>query len=216
MARVARIDVGNEVYHVINRSNGRVSIFNTKDEYSDFEYLLSEIKEEYQMRILAYVIMPNHWHLLLHPTEDGDIGRAMQWLGTSHVRRHHTRKGTIGHGHLYQGRYKSFLVQGNHHLLTVLKYIERNPVRAKLASPAEQWQWGSARRRIYGSKKEKSLLAESPVPLPRNYTQWINDPEPAEEAKRIRKSINAEVPYGEDEWVNAHVAARKILQHEIR
>jgi putative transposase len=197
MARKPRINLGGYVYHVINRSNGRVKIFRTEKDYLDFEYLLSEMKETFDMRILAYVIMPNHWHLLLYPKKDKDMSAALQWLGTTHARRHHTRKGTIGGGHLYQGRYKSFLIEQDRHLLSVLKYIERNPVRAKLAARPEAWRWGSAYRRIKGSAKEKSLLAESPTDLPRNYREWVNEPETAESLKDIRRSVEKSVPYGQ-------------------
>ena len=202
MARAPRIDLGDYVYHIINRSNGRVKIFHTDTDYQDFEYLLNEIKEDFEMRILAYVIMPNHWHLLLYPKKDGDLSKALQWLGTSHARRHHTRMGTIGGGHLYQGRYKSFLVQNDSHLLTVLKYIERNPVRARLSGKATEWRWGSAYRRLGGTAKEKLLLAESPVDLPHNYRSWIDEAEPAEELKEIRHSINKAVPYGDARFVD--------------
>lgn len=197
MARPPRIDLGDYVYHVINRSNGRTRIFHTSADYQDFEYLLNEIKETYDMRILAYVIMPNHWHLLLYPKKDGDLSMTLQWLGTAHARRHHTRKGTIGGGHLYQGRYKSFLVEEDHHLLTVLKYIERNPVRARLTKKPESWKWGSAYRRVNGSSQQKRLLAESPVDLPRNYLAWVNEPEPSEELADVRYSIAKGVPYGD-------------------
>lgn len=148
------------------------------------------------MRILAYVIMPNHWQLLLYPKNDKDLSKALQWLGTSHARRHHTRKGTIGGGHLYQGRYKSFLVQEDYHFLTVLKYIERNPVRAKLSTKPELWRWGSAYRRVRGGKQQKSLLAELPVHLPRNYRTWINQTEPSEELDILRHAVYRGVPYG--------------------
>ncbi len=187
MARVARAALGNHVYHVLNRANGKAQIFNTDAEYQDFEYLLNEIRETFDIRILAYVIMPNHWHILLYPKNDGDLGKALHWLTTSHVRRHHTRRGTIGHGHLYQGTYKSFLVQTDAYLLTVLKYIERNAVRAKLSKSAASWKWGSAYRRLHGTTVSRRLLGDSPVPLPRNYKQWLNDPEPAEILADIQK-----------------------------
>ncbi|MDP3645727.1 MAG: transposase [bacterium] len=196
MARQLRIDVGDVVYHIINRSNGRLKIFNNEADYKDFEYLLSEVRELFDMRILAYVIMPNHWHLLLYPRNDGDLAKALQWLGTSHATRHHSRKGTIGDGHLYQGRYKSFPIQEDTHLLTVLKYIERNPVRAKLCSKPDAWKWGSAFRRIHGTAKQKILLAESPVDLPRDYREWINTADLSEELKDVRHSVDKSVSYG--------------------
>ncbi len=179
MPRPPRTDVGDEMYHVINRSNGRVPIFHTDADYLDFEHLLTEIQETLDMRILAYVIMPNHWHLLLYPRLDKDLSKALQWLGTTHATRHHARHNTIGNGHVYQGRYKSFVIGDETHLLTVLKYIERNPVRANLVKRAEDWKWGSAHRRVHSSLKQKSLLSNLPVDLPNNYVDWINTAEPS-------------------------------------
>lgn len=196
MARGQRVDLGNYVYHVINRSNGRVPIFHTEEDYKDFEYLLNEVKETYYIRILAYVIMPNHWHLLVYPQKDGELSRALQWLGTSHTRRFHVRTKTIGGGHLYQGRYKSFLIENDSHLLTVLKYVERNPVRAKLCEYPEGWRWGSAYRRICGSLIEKRILGELPVDLPNDYVDWIRISEPSEDLKTIRNSVNKGASYG--------------------
>ena len=210
MPRPLRIDLGDYVYHVINRSNGRVRIFNTDADYQDFEYLLDEIRETYEMRILAYVLMPNHWHLLLYPRKDGDLSKSMRWLGTAHTRRYHAQTETIGHGHLYQGRYKSFIVQADEHFLAVLKYIERNPVRAKLTKQAENWKWGSAYRRIKGTKKMRSLLANSPVPLARNYVRWVNQPEPSEELGEIRESIRKGIPFGKESW-----RSRMVKEHGL-
>lgn len=195
MSRQSRVDVGDQIYHVINRSNGRVNIFDTEIDYKDFEYLLFEMKETFNMRMLAYVIMPNHWHLLLYPRKDKDLSRALQWLGTSHAGRHHSRKGTVGYGHLYQGRYKSFIVDTDKHYLTVLKYIERNPVRGKLVNRAEEWRWGSAHERTFKPSPENRILEDSPVDLPREYTSWVNYPEQAEELKSMRHSVNTGVKY---------------------
>ena len=194
-SRPPRIDVGDQIYHVINRANGRATIFHTETDYRGFKSLLFEITETYGMRILAYVIMPNHWHLLLYPVNDKDLSKSLQWLGTTHARRHHARKQTTGNGHLYQGRYKSFLVQNDVHLLTVLKYIERNPVRAGLVTKAEVWKWGSAFERINGVLKGKKLLGESPVDLPKQYLHWINQIEAAEELKLVRRSVNTGMQY---------------------
>jgi len=157
MPRNARVDVGDEIYHVINRSNGRHRIFNTETDYRIFEGLLLETKELVDMRILAYIIMPNHWHLVLYPKKDGNLGTFMHRLTNAHTRKVHALTKTNGSGHLYQGRYKSFLVATDNYLLSVIKYVERNAVRAKLARQCENWQWGSAYRRIQGTKEEKKL-----------------------------------------------------------
>lgn len=200
MPRVARVDVGDHVYHVINRAVMRLEIFSTPEDYRLFEKLLASAAEETGMRILAYTLMPNHWHLLLYPVDDGDLGLFMHRLTNSHTRQVHSRTGTIGHGPVYQGRYKSFLIQDDPHLLTVLKYIERNPVRAQLVSRAEEWQWGSAWRRVHRTSAQRKLLAQSPVLLPEEYVSWINVAEQSEELKCIRTSVNKGAPFGKASW----------------
>ncbi len=205
MPRTHRVDVGGEIYHVINRANGRMQIFNTDKEYELFEALLVEAKELFDMRILAYTIMPNHWHILLYPKKDGDVSIFMHWLSTTHTRRVHVATSTVGAGHLYQGRYKSFLVDSDRYLIALIKYIERNAVRAKLAKLCEDWKWGSAWRRIHGNKEQKSLLSESPSPIPHEYQMWVNTSEKEDELISIRKSVNKGVPYGRELWVDKMV-----------
>ncbi len=205
MPRLARVDLGNYVYHVINRAVGRLKIFESKEDYELFEELLADAKEETGMRILAYSIMPNHWHLVLYPRKAGDLGIFMHRLTNAHTRRVHVKTRTIGHGPLYQGRYKSFLIETDPNLLSVIKYVERNPVRAKLVRTCESWQWGSAWRRINGTVEEKNLLDPSPMPLPLGYRSWINTPEKKDDLKSLRTSVNKGVPYGRDRWVDTMV-----------
>ena len=205
MPRNARVDVGGEIYHVINRANGRMEIFHDKEDYQLFEELLRETKDLVDMRILAYVLMPNHWHLLLYPKADGDLGTFMHRLSNAHTRKVHAKTKTNGSGHLYQGRYKSFLAGTDKYLLTLIKYIERNPVRAKIVRQCENWQWGSAWRRINGDKKQNKLLDPSPTPLPHGYTRWINTPETATDLELVRTSVTKGVPYGGERRVDKMV-----------
>ena len=107
---------------------------------------------------------------------------------------------TTGTGPLYQGRYKSFVIENDKHLLTVIKYVERNPVRAKLAKRCEEWRWGSAWIRTHGNAAQKSILAVSPVPLPRNYSAWIHEAENAEVLDGIRRSVVRGAPFGSTSW----------------
>jgi putative transposase len=183
MPRFARIDLADHVYHVINRANGRLQIFNKKEDYQLFEELLAEAKALTDMRILAYTIMPNHWHLVLQPRKDGGLGLFMHWLSTTHTRRVHVETKTIGGGHLYQGRYKSFLVESDTYLLALIKYVERNPVRAQLVQQCQDWQWGSAERRINGTPQRQKLLDPSPTPFPHGYARWINTPDKEDDLK---------------------------------
>lgn len=192
MARKPRIDVGECVYHVLNRANIKATIFHSEEDYKDFEHLLSQAKEIYDMRILAYTLMPNHWHLQLYPRNDGDLSKFMHWLTSTHVRRYHSRRDTVGNGHIYQGTYKSFLIQKDNHLLNVFKYIERNPVRAKLCKKVQDWKWGSASKRLRGH----TLLDRPPIDIPKDYLRWVNQPDQAEVLKDIRESISKNRVFG--------------------
>ena len=145
MPRIPRGQQGGYAYHVINRGNGRATVFHKPQDYEAFLSLLSEAKKRYRVKLFGFCLMPNHFHLVLEPTHQTALSQFMQWLLTSHVRRYHKHYG--GSGHVWQGRFKSFPVQHDEHLITVLGYILQNPVRAGLASTAGEWLWSSLRRR---------------------------------------------------------------------
>lgn len=195
MPRPTRIIRGGLCYHVINRANGGVAIFDRDAEFDAFIRLMEAASERYPMRLLAYCLMPNHFHFVAWPQADGDLSRWMRWLMTTHVRRRHAVKGT--QGHIWQGRFKSFPIEADAHLLTVLRYVERNPVRAELVAECGDWKWSSAGTRGTGSP----LLAEGPVPLPDGWRAWCNDPQTASELERLRRSVNRGAPYGAESWV---------------
>lgn len=200
MPRVNRVDIGNQIYHVLNRANARVQIFDNKEDYQLFEIVLEEAKEKFDMRILSYSIMPNHWHLVLYPKNDGDLSKFMSWLSNTHTKRWHAIKKTIGQGHLYQGRYKSFICQNDSHFLTLVRYVERNPKKANLVKKAENWKWGSVWRREKGTEKQKKLLSDWIISEPRDYLKYLNEPQNENEEKSIQNSILRGCPYGEDSW----------------
>ncbi len=200
MGRVLRTDVGDYVYHVLNRANARVQIFDNDKDYQIFEQILTEAKEKYDMRLLAYCIMPNHWHLVVYPKKDGDLSKFMNWLTLTHTQRWHVDKKTTGQGHLYQGRYKSFLCQNDNHFLTLVRYVERNALRANLVSKAEEWKWGSVYCREHGTLKQKKLLSSWLVEEPNNYLAWLNLPQTEDEENAIAKSITRGNPYGNSSW----------------
>jgi putative transposase len=171
MARVPRVDVGGEMYHCLNRSVGKQQIFNDVSDYKLFEDILEEVNEITSVDILAYTIMPNHFHLVLQPRQDGDLSDFMKRLTVTHTQRHRVKTKTVGTGPVYQGRYKSFLIQEEIHLLTVLRYVERNPLTAQLVSRADEWEYGSIYRRHHGTPEAKKLLTPWPVPEPEDYIQ---------------------------------------------
>ncbi|USN87567.1 MAG: transposase [Candidatus Nomurabacteria bacterium] len=210
MPRIKRVDVGGEVYHVLNRANARVQIFDNKKDYQQFEEILEEAIEKYEVPLLAYCVMPNHWHMVLQPKQDGDMQKFIGWLSNTHTRRWHVTKDTIGQGHLYQGRYKSFICEQDHHLLTVLRYVERNAKKANLVKKAEDWQWSSVWRRENGTLEQKKILSNWPISIPRDYLNLLNKPMNESEEEALEKSEERSIPFGEEEWVN-----RKVKKYEI-
>ncbi len=203
MGRARRVTTGGLVYHVLNRACAGNQIFADADDYAAFEQTLAEAGERVGMRLLAYCVMPNHWHLVLWPTGDGDLSRFTAWLGLTHTQRWHAHRGTAGTGPLYQGRFKSFVVQSDAHLLTVCRYVERNPLRAGLVTEAGEWRWSSLWRRRSGSAEERALLSEWPVARPADYEAWVNRPETPAELASVRRSVAGDAPFGDPAWLAA-------------
>lgn len=161
--------------------------------------------QQVPMRLLAYCIMPNHWHLVLWPRGDGDLGRFMQRLTTTHVRRWHLHRHSVGAGHLYQGTYKSFPIQKDEHLFAVCRYVERNPLGVTWANKrvdrAEDWQWSSLWRRLHPAVQDDvPPLWDWPIERPRNWVWRVNRPESGEELERLRLSVKRGRPYGTEKW----------------
>ena len=200
MPRVNRVDVSDIVYHAINRANARMQIFITEKDYLLFEKVLEEARERFNMRVLSYCIMPNHWHLVLYPKQDGDLQKFIGWLSMAHTQRWHSQHKTTGSGHLYQGRYKSFPVQTNDYLLQLFRYVERNALRAKLVQKAEDWRWSSLYIREKGNENQKKILDQWPVDVPSDYIFWANEPQTSEELELLRRSVIKGKPYGDDDW----------------
>jgi putative transposase len=123
----------------------------------------------------------------------------MTWLTLTHTQRWHARRGSAGAGHLYQGRYKAFLVQDDGHLLAVCRYVERNPLRARLVRRAEAWRWGSLWRRERG--EGLALLADWPLPRPDDWRARVNRAEGAAELEALRAAARRGRPYGDAAWL---------------
>src|SRR4051794_18867721 len=133
MGRARRVSAGGIVYHVMNRGNRRADVFHKPGDYDAFVQVLAEGLQVVPCRLLTFCVMPNHWHLVLWPHADGDLSRFVGWVTNTHVKRHRQHYEDVDGGHLYQARFRSFPVQTDPHLLTVLRYVEANPLRAGLA-----------------------------------------------------------------------------------
>jgi putative transposase len=193
-----RFASGGFVYHVLNRATGRARIFNKSQDYVAFEHILREVKTRLPMRLLAYCCMPNHWHLVLWPFNDGDLSEWMRWLTVTHTQRWHAHFHSAGSGPLYQGRFKSFPVQEDNHLFAVNRYVERNPLRANLVSQPETWRWGSLWHRIH--KTESLLLDDGPLPLPQGWLEQVAEAQSEAEMEALRRSVIRGSPHGDDAW----------------
>jgi putative transposase len=156
------------VYHALNRAVARLPLFQKDRDFQAFERVLGEALEEAPIRLLSYCLMPNHWHMVLWPEKDGELTAFLRWLTHTHSMRWHAHYHTGGTGHIYQGRFKSFPVETDEHLYTVLRYVERNALRANLVSRAEEWRWGSLWRRQHGDTEALARLHAWPVPVPGN------------------------------------------------
>jgi putative transposase len=200
MPRIARVAIGGIVQHVLNRGNGRMKLFHKPADYAAFINLLADALERVPgIRLLAYCLMPNHWHLILLPAADGELSAFMAWLSNTHVRRWRQHWHSVGHGHVYQGRFKSFLVQDNAYFLTLARYIEANPLRAKLVKRAEQWPWSSLS--ATRSPDGRELLSRWPVRRPPNWLELVNEPLPQEKRGAIQESMKRGRPLGEAKWM---------------
>jgi len=201
MPRQARVAPGGQIYHVINRGVARLKIFESDGDYLAFETVLAQAKQRHPTRLLGWTIMPNHFHLLIHPREDGELTAFIRWLTHTHVMRYHRFHETVSTGPLYQGRFKSFMVHDELHLPWVLRYIHRNPVRSGLVSRAEQWRWGSLFHEVNATPTSTLLETRNPrlPPLPA-WLKQVNRPETPAELEAVRRSVTRGTPFGSAVW----------------
>lgn len=188
------------MYHVLNRGNGRGTLFEKPADYAAFEAILAEVRSRVALDILAWCLMPNHWHLVVRPCADGELSRFMHLVALTHTHRWQAHRASTGSGHLYQGRFRSFLVQEDEHFLTVCRYVERNALRAGLVARAEAWRWGSLWRLARDSVGGPPIAAW-PVPRPRDWVEQVNVPATPAEIAALQACTRRGAPYGTAAWV---------------
>ena len=196
MPRTRRSVVSGGCYHVINRANERARVFHDRLEYRAFLDLIEAAQLLRRVPLLAACLMPNHFHLVVVAPGRDALSRWLQWLQSTHSHRYNVFHERVGH--VWQGRYKSFPIQRDEHLLTVMRYVERNACRAGLALRAEAWPWGSLAWRT--GRHPGPALAEPPVRLPSSWIEWVNRPQTPAELAAVRKSVNRQRPFGTDAW----------------
>ena len=203
MPRQARVAPGGLIYHVLNRGTGRIPLFETPADYAAFLRVFAEVLAVEPMRVCGFCVMGNHWHLVLWPDEDGQLARFMHRLTVTHVRRWVEHRHRVGWGNVYQGRYKSFVVQDDEHFLTLMRYVERNPLRANLVEAAEAWPWSSLSRHAAGGRADGGPmipLCDWPVARPADWVEWVNRPQTAAEENALRRCLRQDRPLGDQGW----------------
>lgn len=186
MPRKLRFLPAGSVHHVINRGNDKKTLFESTRDFENFLELIAWAKHRAMIRILAYVLMRNHWHFVLWPAEDGQVQAFLHLFTTTHAIRRRRITCTVGHGHIYQDRYLAKAIWTERQYLNVVRYVEANPLRANLVSAAEKWRWGSLYERL---GNDRHILDDGPMPLPDNWLEIVNTCQPQEIVDDIRNDL---------------------------
>ena len=168
-----RILPDNVPQHVVNRGNRKARIFWSPADYLGFIAAMADAAEKTVVRLMAFCLMPNHWHLVFWPHTGREISNYMQIMMNSHLRDLLPRNGLVGSGHVYKGRFRNHPIHNERHFLNVCRYVESNALRANLIERAEDWPWSSLA--CEGPAPGINLLARPwPVPRPKNWIEQVN------------------------------------------
>lgn len=199
MPRQARHAPGGLIYHVLNRAAGKMELFRHDADYAAFQRTFVDTLEQTPIRVCGYCMMPTHWHLVLWPRKDGELSQFLQRLTITHVRRWLEHRHRVGMGSVYQGRYKSFPVQDDAHFSTLMRYVQRNPVKAGLVKQVQDWKWSS----LYDGTTPgapRVPICNWPIRRREDWLQWVNQPQTAQEEQFLLRSLEHGRPFGSSPW----------------
>ena len=146
--------------------------------------------------------MGNHWHLVVEVEAMNHLSRWMHWVCNRHVRLVHRENKSLGGGHIYQGRYKSFPIQDESYLYNALRYVEANPVRAKLVAQAQDWPWSSlSQATIYNGLIEVSRPKLAAWVRDEHWREAVNQPLAPASLDSLRQSVARGAPQGQPQWI---------------
>jgi putative transposase len=199
-------------YHVLNRGTIRQRLFLSDDDYEQFEALIVRTFERTSIEIFTYELMPNHWHFLVRAATKEQLSDFFQYLSSNHSKRFRVVTNSVGEGHVYQDRFKSFPIECDDHFLTVARYIERNAKRAGLVERAEDWRWGGLWRRL--NRLDEWLTSDWPVARSTRWIEFVNAMSPDSELNALRTCIKRGSPFGSPKW--SKLVARQLgLEHTL-
>jgi putative transposase len=208
MPRTPRHVFGGGVYHVLNRGNGRARIFNNESEYRAFLDLMEAGASRFGVRVCSYVLLDNHFHQVLWPREDCAVSAYMHWLTGTHAMQRRRIDRTVGSGHVYQGRFKSFPIQESDYYYNCVSYVEGNALRAELVQRAEHWEWSSLFERLNGGR----LVSPGPLELPANWVDLVNTGHSPVALQELRTCARSGRPYGARSWVESAAKEHRLLK----
>jgi putative transposase len=211
MARPLRITPAGIVFHVTNRATQGLVLFSDQADYQAFYRLLVVACRRFRMRVIAFCLMPNHWHLVLWPSSDGAVSQYLHWVTTQHSLRFRWKTGTVGRGHVYQDRFHSFPVQTGRYYFNLIRYVEGNALDGHLVAKAEDWPWSSLFERVSAG----DLITSGPLELPGDWAERVNAALALRDLKAIQHAERRGRPYGSPKWV-AETAARQSLEQTLR
>lgn len=215
MGRPPRNSQGGYVYHIVGRGLRPKPMFRADADYQEFETVLAQAVQRFEPRLLAYCVLPKHWHLVLTPRKDGDLSKLMAWVTITHSARWHTKPRRAGTGGLYERRFRSFPVQDDVALLCILRFVESHAKRSGLVKAVHDWQWSSAARRTKVSASDAPVLSSLPVVLPSDWADQLHLEMVPETLERIKHCIERSSPFGEATWVQS-IATRLNLESTLR
>ena len=184
----------------MNRSAKQLTLFDSRAEYDLFLDVLAEAETVCPIRLLEYCVMPNHWHLLVWPERDDQLTRFMRWITGVHAQRWRRARGQTGKGAVYQGRYRWVAVQGGQHYDIARRYIQQNPVRARLVDCPGDWPWSSASSEPVAVRP---ALTRGPLSPDAHQQVLSNRLLTDEAARQMRASLKNGQPFGDPQWSRA-------------
>jgi putative transposase len=208
MGRPLRPIADGLVYHALNRGNNRQAVLTCADDFLSFLRALGQTQQRYPFRLYGYCLMINHFHLLLEPAAGQSLSRILQSLTVAHTWHYHRDHGTLGH--VWQGRFKSPVIQDDDHLLTVLRCVEANPRRAGMVQDLAAYPWSSYAYHAMG--RPDPLLSELPgwerlgasaAARQARWREWVHTPLTERELEAVRRAVVTGRPFGASGWVEA-------------
>ena len=201
MPRRLRHSLQGTAFHVMNRAVRNTVLFRPTDDYDAFFKVVREGLAKYEVKIIAYCVMPNHWHFVVLCERIQHISKWLHWVTGTHALRWNLNRGTRGRGAVYQSRFKAVPIQTETSLYRVCGYVERNALRGGLVAKAEEWEFGS----LYANCTNCHAipLHEWPILRPANWIEFVNRTQDQADLDDLRVTLRRNQPIGDPNWQKA-------------